>query len=312
MKRAYKPNPRHPSGVSNEEAYGLTQRQRALERRIREAKRELRGAQMLYEADPKLENLAGVADAKARLGKRQAAMRKLVAENPKVLQRSPRREWAGDMPKAALPKAAGRSVEDVLEMPSIERKIKATGLTRDQARSVISARLKEDGIGLQDFGILDKRSEKSIIDDAIQRRKTLLPVEERRKNFKPVNPAFLAARKKEIEREGGMVWQDPEATRYLNERGADAATLGDVIALRKDATLSEVLEEEFHFHQNRRGDHAGEADERIIMLKREIDAQRYLLDVAEQYKIPRIETKQTEAALQEYLRQLKEITGEDY
>lgn len=99
MKSAYKPNPRHPSGVSNEKAYGLTQRQRALERRIREAKRELRGAQMLYEADPKPESLAGVADAKARLRKRQAAMRKLVAENPRVLQRSPRREWAGDMPK---------------------------------------------------------------------------------------------------------------------------------------------------------------------------------------------------------------------
>lgn len=99
MKRAYRPNPRHPSGVSNEKAYELTQRQRALERRIREAKRELRGAQMLYEADPKPESLAGVADAKKRLQKRQAAMRKLVAENPKVLQRSPRREWAGDMPK---------------------------------------------------------------------------------------------------------------------------------------------------------------------------------------------------------------------
>ena len=46
--------------------------------------------------------------------------------------------------------------------------------------------------------------------------------------------------------------------------------------------------------------------------KKEIDAQRYLLDVAKRYKIPRIEIEQTKGALQGYLEELKELTGEDY
>lgn len=146
MKRAYRPNPRHPSGVSNEKAYELTQRQRALERRIREAKRELRGAQMLYEADPKLESLAGVADAKARLRKRQAAMRKLVAENPRVLQRSPRREWAGDMPKAT--KAAVRSRAAMASGGGISWPDEGRRLTK-QEKADLRAYAREKGVRLE-------------------------------------------------------------------------------------------------------------------------------------------------------------------
>lgn len=101
MERAYRPNPRHPSGMSNTQAYELTQRQRALERGIRATKRELRGAQMLYGADPSIENLGAVEGLKRKLRARQAKVRELVAANPKVLQRSPRREWAGAMPKGA-------------------------------------------------------------------------------------------------------------------------------------------------------------------------------------------------------------------
>ena len=137
-------------------------------------------------------------------------------------------------------------------------------------------------------------------------RKKLLPVEERRKRFKPANPAFLAARKKEIERNGGMVSTGEDVTRHLNARDADAANFGEVIMLREDATLSEVLEEEFHFNQHLRGDYAELRQEEMRLL-REIDAQKYLLDVAKRYKIPRIETEQTKAALAMYEKELRRL-----
>ncbi len=311
MKRMYEPDPEHPSGKSNAEVYDLTQKQRAYERDIRDAKRELSGAEQLYKDNPTLENQAEAAKAKLKLQNKQAKMRELINDNPGVLQRSPRREWAGDMPKVKVPKASGRTVNDTLKMPSIKKRIKAAGLTKKQARKAIDARLQEDGLKIRDFRLLDKKDSDLIVDEAIQRRKSLLPVEERRSNFKPANQAFFNAKKKEIEKEGGFIWQDSEAIRYLNSRDADASTLGDTIAFREDPTLSEILEEEFHFHQNKRGDYS-ELPPKEAYYKKEIDAQRYLLDVAKRYKIPRIEIEQTKGALQGYLEELKELTGEDY
>ncbi len=105
--RSYEPNPSHPSGLPNDEVYKLTQKQRYLERKIRDDKRQLRGAQLEYEKHPdKLANKTNLLKAKETLAKRQAQMRDFIKDaNAKckpgtsVLQRSPRREWAGDMPK---------------------------------------------------------------------------------------------------------------------------------------------------------------------------------------------------------------------
>lgn len=102
MKRLYEPGPPHPSGMDNAEVYELTQRQRADEREIRATKRELAGAQMMYEKSKSEKDLGEVLQLKLRLRDQQVRMRQLVGENPKVLQRSPRREWAGDMPKVTL------------------------------------------------------------------------------------------------------------------------------------------------------------------------------------------------------------------
>lgn len=101
-KRSYHPNPKHPSGLSHEEIYTLTQTQRAAERSIRATKREIRGATLLYEADKTRANLTEVSALKLRLQGQQAGLRTFIAANDKVLQRSPRREWAGDMPKVKI------------------------------------------------------------------------------------------------------------------------------------------------------------------------------------------------------------------
>lgn len=116
--RAYEPDPKHPSGLPGEEVYEYEQKQRYLECRIRDAKREVRGAQIVYDADPSPANLASLGKAKSRLHGRQAAVRDLIAEaNAKarpgttVLHRKPNREWAGDMPKGTAIKASGRKVD---------------------------------------------------------------------------------------------------------------------------------------------------------------------------------------------------------
>lgn len=103
--RMYDPDPQPECGVTSEELYDLEQGQRYRERRIREAKRELRGAQILYDADPSMANLTNLNKAKNLLKGRQAAMREYIdSANAKgngkpVLRRHPDREWAGDMPK---------------------------------------------------------------------------------------------------------------------------------------------------------------------------------------------------------------------
>jgi hypothetical protein len=107
-KRFYSPDPKHPSGLSNDEVYNLTQKQRYYERQIRAAKRELRGAQQIYDKQGGIEALTELSKAKDKLASRQSAMRAFIEESnakckkgTSVLTRHPNREWAGDMPKIA-------------------------------------------------------------------------------------------------------------------------------------------------------------------------------------------------------------------
>ena len=107
--RMYEPDPQHPSGLPGEEVYELEQGQRYRERKIREAKRELRGARMLYDRDKSDANLAEYLKAKQLLRNRQEKMRAYIdGANAKsktgkpVLHRKPDREWAGDMPKGGV------------------------------------------------------------------------------------------------------------------------------------------------------------------------------------------------------------------
>lgn len=107
--RMYEPDPQHPSGLPGTEVYELEQGQRYRERKIREAKRELRGARILYDRDKSDANLAEYLKAKQKLQRRQEKMREYIAgANTKsktgepVLHRKPDREWAGDMPKGGV------------------------------------------------------------------------------------------------------------------------------------------------------------------------------------------------------------------
>lgn len=310
-KRAYERDPKHASGLPGEQVYALEQRQRAGERAIREAKRELSGARICHDAAPSPAARAEVVKAQELLARRQDAMRRLVAESNAlsvtgrpVLHRHPAREWAGDMAGGVRIASSGRKVDELLAGKAAQAAMARAGVSKTAVKRAIADEMRRQGMEPSDFPTLTAGEQRRMLRNVVLDRKKLLPVEERRKRFKPANPAFLAARKKEIERNGGMISTGEDVTRYLNARDADAANFGEVIMLRKDATLSEVLEEEFHFNQHLRGDYAERRQEEMRLL-REIDAQKYLLDVAKRYKIPRIETEQTKAALAMYEKELR-------
>lgn len=125
--------------------------------------------------------------------------------------------------------------------------------------------------------------------------------------MRPVNEKLYASQRNYVERHGGTVLRGGrDVERYLSNAHADAANYGDVIMFHENPTTSEVLEEVYHFKQHKRGDHA-DLDHDEMRIRREIDAQKYLMSVAGRYNIPEAETEQTRQALKEYERLLKEI-----
>lgn len=101
---------------------------------------------------------------------------------------------------------------------------------------------------------------------------------------------------------GGIVQQDKDVIRHLDNVGASALYINgaNTILLGKNPRVSEVLEEAFHAKQDR-AKRFGEMDlEGIVHTMREIEAQEYLLSVADKYKIPKEETDVTLRNLVEY------------
>mgnify|MGYP006976144367 CR=1 FL=1 len=70
-------------------------------------------------------------------------------------------------------------------------------------------------------------------------------------------------------------------------------------------SVSEVLEETYHFMQNK----SGMNDDKVEPLRtilNEIDAKRYLIKNAKRFNIPRLETEETKAHLKKYLSELED------
>lgn len=170
--RAYEPDPRHPSGLSNDEVYKLRQGQRRRERAIREAKRDLAGAQMVAGRDGSLANIAEVERAKARLAARQKGMRDFIAgANAKgkapVLHRNQRREWAGDMPRVRKTDASRRTIGEFLRGDGAKRALRARGMNEDDARLALSAELKAEGIPEQSWRYLSNGTQRDLFKKAV-------------------------------------------------------------------------------------------------------------------------------------------------
>ena len=135
--RAYERDPKHASGLPGEEVYRLEQRQRAGERAIREAKRELAGARKCYDVSPTNAARVEVVRAQDLLARRQEAMRRLVKESNArsltghpVLHRHPAREWAGDMPGGAWVKSSGRTLAQLMDGKAAREAMARAGASR--------------------------------------------------------------------------------------------------------------------------------------------------------------------------------------
>lgn len=170
--RAYEPDPRHPSGLPGAEVYELEQGQRYRERKIREAKRELRGAQVLYERDKSAANLDAANKAGQKLRNRQEKMRAYIdGANAKsrtgkpVLHRRPDREWAGDMPKSKMPASANRTLPQLLGTPSAKRAI--AGLDKKAVTAAVGEEMARRGGTVAHFRSLSPGDQQGVLRGAI-------------------------------------------------------------------------------------------------------------------------------------------------
>lgn len=313
--RSYEPDPEHQSDLSNNEVYEMTQEQRRRERSIRKTKRELKGAQLIADKDPSLQNIAEVERLKMKLGNQQKSMREYIdACNTKgkafVLQRSPNREWAGDMPKIPKRAVANRTMKDFMDSDGVKRKLQSSGVSKSAARKALSQEMKARGIDSKNFAMLSKTNQQLIFKDALTRRKPS-DLETRRSNKKPVNESLYNSQKNYAERHGCKVQRGTEeALEHLEKGKANAiyVTGGGPIYFYDPPTTSEVIEEVYHLIQDQRGDYMEyEAEYGFVFVKtlRERDAQRYLLSVSERYNIPKDEIALTEENLRDYLEDLR-------
>ena len=122
---------------------------------------------------------------------------------------------------------------------------------------------------------------------------------------RPVNITKQKELLRNFKESGGFVWQDDKAAEYLKTRGVDACCLGrDLVVLQKRPLISEILEELFHAKQFKNGLVIDGEGSKILA---EIEAQEYLISVAEEFNIPKSEQRQTENALEKFKQKLKEL-----
>lgn len=105
---------------------------------------------------------------------------------------------------------------------------------------------------------------------------------------------------------GGKVYRGTdEIEQHLQMNNASASTIGDVILFRKNVTVSDVLEETFHFKQNIQKQNADKPLKEQIILN-EIEAKEYVLSCQKKYHIPESEVEQTKNQLESYKKELSE------
>lgn len=110
---------------------------------------------------------------------------------------------------------------------------------------------------------------------------------------------------------GGIIIRGEEAEKHLTNLSAYASYLPSLNAayIRDDATVSDVLEEMYHAEQDRKNMFGGVLTKEVV-LRREIDAQKYLLSFIDKYNIPDSETEITKANLSYYEEKLKMLLEE--
>lgn len=223
-------------------------------------------------------------------------------------QRRLEREVRKAKRQAHLLEVAGQSnVQERAKVGNYQRQLRdlvsehSDVLQRDYARERLN--------GFRDSSTGQEIKQPAPLGNGQMRKKTTNEEQKR----KVINDALYYSQKNYVERHGGIVLRGgKEVEEHLASRNASASFIpganGEpgVILLREDATTSDVLEEVYHFQQDERGDYNEIRDVVEIELRREIDAQKWLLSVGKRYNIPRSEQELTRQNLEKYERDLDE------
>lgn len=100
------------------------------------------------------------------------------------------------------------------------------------------------------------------------------------------------------------------AYKHLESNEATASCIGNILIFRKDATVSEVLEETYHYKQNLYGIN-GDKPLQLRIILNEIDAKEYVIKNAKKYSVPRKEINEIKLQLESYKKELEEVTGKE-
>jgi hypothetical protein len=115
----------------------------------------------------------------------------------------------------------------------------------------------------------------------------------------------------EAKKNGATIIRGGEwAITHLDSVNAAASSLNDWLIFRDTVTVSEVLEETYHFSQNVQNLNIDKGHKLRTILN-EIDAKEYLLKNASKYNIPRSETEETQRHLADYKKALEKWKGEN-
>lgn len=108
-----------------------------------------------------------------------------------------------------------------------------------------------------------------------------------------------------VKRNGATVIRgSDEVEEHLAKNGSTASCIGKVLMFSENATISDVLEETYHFMQNINKVNSNKPMKELLLLN-EIDAQEYLLSVADKYRIPESELAVTRKNLEDYKKALE-------
>lgn len=151
---------------------------------------------------------------------------------------------------------------------------------------------------------LDKSEKSGIIDTEMYRRKDYKP----RENVKPVSEKVFNDLTIEAKKNGAAVIRceyGDSFYKHLEGNNATASCIGDILIFRPDATVSEVLEETYHFRQNQNGLNA-DKESILRTILNEIDAKKFILRNVKKYGVPRTEIEEITAHLEQYTKELEE------
>ena len=113
-----------------------------------------------------------------------------------------------------------------------------------------------------------------------------------------------------IRKQGAVIHRGgEEVEEYLDRRRADALTIGKDLFFRQQVTISEVVEEVYHYYQNQIGLNS-DKEANLMMILNEIDAKQFIIDNAKVLSIPRKEVDETKQQLEVYKIKLKKWEDE--